>query len=68
MSSTKPSASDLKYRKKAGRGKIMKPSTFASIEAKAKAEGATNPQAVAGAAYWRTLKAKHKHSMAKRGH
>jgi hypothetical protein len=37
----------------------MNPSTFQSIERKATASGATNPEAVAGAAYWETAKAKY---------
>jgi hypothetical protein len=38
----------------------MKPSTFKDIVRKAAAAGATDPEAVAGAAYWRTAKAKYK--------
>jgi hypothetical protein len=49
----------LKWRRKQARGKIMKPSTFKSIEKSAEAAGATNPKAVAGKAYWRTAKAKY---------
>lgn len=51
-----------KWRRNQKRGAIMKPSTFKSIEAKAAASGATNPEAVAGAAYWRTAKAKYEKS------
>jgi hypothetical protein len=49
-----------KWRRKQKKGAIMKPSTFAAIEAKAKASGATNPEAVAGKAYWNTAKAKYR--------
>lgn len=38
----------------------MKPSTFEKIERKAAAGGARSPEAVAGAAYWKTAKAKYK--------
>ncbi len=48
----------LSWRKKQKRGAIMKPSTFKSIEKKAAASGASNPSAVAGAAYWKTAQAK----------
>jgi len=50
----------LKWRRKQKRGAIMKPSTFAAIEKKAAASGATNPKAVAGRAYWKTAKAKYR--------
>jgi hypothetical protein len=36
----------------------MKPETFEQIKRKAAASGARNPEAVAGAAYWETAKAK----------
>lgn len=49
-----------KWRRRQGKGKIMKPSTFKDIEKKAKAGGATDPEKVAGAAYWKTAKAKYK--------
>jgi hypothetical protein len=48
----------LKWRKRQKRGAIMKPETFEGIKAKAAAEGATNPEKVAGKAYWDTAKAK----------
>lgn len=51
---------ELDWRKKQKRGAIMKPSTFQNIEAKAKAAGAKNPAAVAGAAYWQTAAAKYR--------
>lgn len=56
----------LKWRSKQGEGKIMKPSTFKSIEKKAAKSGATDPKAVAGAAYWKTAEAKYKKSKAKK--
>jgi len=60
----------LAWRSRQEPGAIMKPSTFQGIEKKAPAGGATNPEAVAGAAYWKTAKAKYKegkgdHSTAK---
>ena len=48
----------LAWRKKQKKGGIMKPSTFSKIKAKASATGAKNPEEVAGAAYWKTAKAK----------
>ena len=50
------------WRNKQKEGAIMKPSTFKEIEAKAKASGASNPEKVAGAAYWKTADAKFKAS------
>jgi len=50
----------LAWRSRQKRGAIMKPSTFEEIEKKATAAGATNPKAVAGAAYWKTAEAKFK--------
>jgi hypothetical protein len=47
------------WRAKQSRGAIMKPSTFEEIEKKAKAAGATDPEKVAGAAYWKTARAKY---------
>lgn len=49
----------LKWRGRQGEGKIMKPSTFKGIEKKAAASGATDPEAVAGSAYWKTAMAKY---------
>lgn len=49
----------LKWREKQAPGAIMKPSTFSKIEKKAAASGATNPEAVAGSAYWKTAMAKY---------
>src|SRR6266849_6120364 len=40
--------------------RIMHPATFKAIKKAAKAAGAKDPEAVAGAAYWATVKAKHK--------
>jgi len=50
----------LKWRRGQRPGAIMKPSTFKSIEKKAAQAGATDPEKVAGAAYWRTAKAKYR--------
>ena len=50
----------LAWRSRQKRGAIMKPSTFEKIKEKAKQAGATNPEAVAGKAYWQTVKAKFK--------
>ena len=49
----------LQWRKNQKRGAIMKPSTFARIERSASARGARDPEKVAGAAYWKTAKAKY---------
>lgn len=57
-SKAKITAGLLKWRSKLPRGAIMQPSTFSAIESKAKASGLNNPKAAAGAAYWRTAKAK----------
>ena len=46
------------WRQKQSPGAIMKSSTFKSIEKKAAASGADNPEKVAGAAYWKTARAK----------
>lgn len=48
----------LAWRSRQKRGAIMKPSTFEEIKRKATAGGATNPEAVAGHAYWHTVYAK----------
>jgi hypothetical protein len=48
-------------------GKIMKHSAFKEIERKAREAGYDDPKAVAGAAYWRTVKAKHKKAKEKSG-
>lgn len=50
----------LTWRRRQKRGAIMKPSTFESIKRRAAAAGASNPEAVAGAAYWRTARAKYR--------
>jgi len=44
----------------------MKPSTFKKIKRKAAAAGARSPEAVAGAAYWRTARAKFRKSKRKK--
>lgn len=48
----------LDFRERLRRGSVMRPSTFAEIERSAAASGATDPQKVAGAAYWKTLGAR----------
>lgn len=53
----------LKWREKQKRGAIMKPSTFEHIKETAKG---TNPEAIAGAAYWRTAKSKYKENLNER--
>ncbi len=58
---------ELKWRGKQKPGAIMKPSTFAKIKRKAAAAGADDPEKVAGAAYWRTVAAKHKAAKKKAG-
>ena len=54
----KTSAGLRAWRSKQPRGAIMKPGTFNKIKKGAAARGARNPEKVAGAAYWRTAKAK----------
>jgi len=41
-------------------GRVMRPSTFKKIERGAAAQGARNPRAVAGAAYWKTAREKYR--------
>lgn len=60
-----------KWRGKQKRGAIMKPSTFSKIEANAKGKGGKklskeSREKIAGAAYWKTAKAKFKKSKAKK--
>lgn len=55
----KTSAGLRAWRSHQKRGAIMKPSTFKSIEKSAAAHGASNPKAVAGAAYWKAAKKKY---------
>lgn len=50
----------LDWRRRQKPGAIMKPSTFERIKRQAAARGADNPEAVAGAAYWKTAKAKYR--------
>jgi hypothetical protein len=57
----------LAWRRKQKRGAIMKPSTFKEIERKAREAGYDDPKAVAGAAYWRTVKAKYRKAKRKSG-
>lgn len=54
---------ELEWRARQRRGRIMRRRTFEEIEEEARERGARNPRAVAGAAYWRTVRAKYK-----RGH
>lgn len=56
----------LKWRRRLRRGAIMAPATFAEIKRKAAAAGARIPAAVAGAAYWKTAKAKFRAKRARR--
>jgi len=60
------SAGLKQWRRKQKRGAIMKPSTFAEIEAKSKAKGMSAKRAkkIAGKAYWRTAKAKYRKKVA----
>lgn len=48
----------LAWRRKQPRGAIMQPAAFRKIEKTAAQGGATDPKAVAGAAYWRTARRK----------
>jgi hypothetical protein len=57
----------LAWRRRQKPGKIMKPSTFKEIERKAREAGYDDPKAVAGAAYWRTVKAKYSKAKKKSG-
>ncbi len=50
----------LRWREKQRKGRIMSPSTFRKIELAAKKAGYDDPKAVAGKAYWETLKAKYR--------
>lgn len=50
----------LEWRERQKTGAIMKPSTFEKIKRSATARGATSGKRVAGAAYWQTVKAKHR--------
>lgn len=56
----------LKWRAGKRRGEIMKPATFEKIKESAARSGATNPEAVAGRAYWAVAKKKYKESRLKR--
>lgn len=50
----------LAWREKQKHGSVMRPSTFKKIEQKAKKAGYMFPKAVAGSAYWKTLRAKYR--------
>lgn len=50
----------LKWRQKQRPHAIMSPETFEEIKKRAKKAGASNPEAVAGHAYWQTVKAKYR--------
>lgn len=54
----------LEFRKKQKPGAIMKPSTFQRIVRSAAQRGAKNPKKVAGAAYWKTVRAKYRKAKA----
>jgi hypothetical protein len=56
---TKISKRVLEFRERK-RGATMRPSTFAAIERRAARSGARDPEAVAGAAYWKTLAARYR--------
>lgn len=50
----------LAWRRKQKRGSIMEPETFEDIKQKAARSGKYgDPEAVAGAAYWRTVREKY---------
>ena len=61
----KTTEKERRWRKKQKRGEIMRPSTFIEIERKAAREGATDPRAVAGRAYWNVERSKYKRSTRK---
>ncbi len=65
MAKGKEPASVVEYRRKQKRGGIMKPETFQAIKEGARRRGATDPEAVAGAAYWNTAEAKARRSKKK---
>jgi hypothetical protein len=50
----------LEWRERQRAGAIMRPSTFERIVRKAAARGYRNPKAVAGKAYWTTVRAKYR--------
>ncbi len=54
----------LSWRSRQKSGEIMTPETFEKIKRSAAARGYRNPEAVAGAAYWKTVKAKYRESKA----
>jgi hypothetical protein len=57
----------LEWRRRQPPSAIMRPETFRKIERKAKEYGATDPTAVAGAAYWKTVEAKFRRVKHKKG-
>lgn len=57
-----PSKKELAWRARQRPGTIMHRRTFKEIEHEAEGRGYRNPKAVAGAAYWRTVRAKHRHA------
>lgn len=63
----KTSSGLRKYRRGQPKGAIMRPATFARIKKRAAADPkVTDPEKVAGAAYWRTAGSKYRQSK-KRG-
>lgn len=50
----------LAWRSRQKPGAIMTPEKFEKIKRKAAAGGARSPESVAGAAYWKTAKAKYR--------
>lgn len=50
----------LAWRSRQEPGAIMRPAIFERIERRAEAAGARSPEAVAGAAYWQTARAKYR--------
>ena len=50
----------LEWRERQTPGRIMRPETFQRIVREAEKRGARDPEAVAGAAYWRTVRAKYR--------
>jgi hypothetical protein len=60
----------LRYRRRVGRGAIMRPSTFEAIQRKARRQygpiGAERLRKIAGAAYWTTADARERRARARR--
>jgi hypothetical protein len=57
-----PSGKERAWRSRQRPEAIMHRRTFRAIEREAQARGYRNPKAVAGAAYWRTVRAKYRRS------